>query len=771
MIPERRRSRLPAAVALAAAVFGSLVAWHYHTLGLTLTHYDARGHLIVARRIADSITPGGQQIGAVWLPLPHLLNALPVQIDFFYRTGMSAVALSIAEYAIAAGAIAWIVLWLTESPLAAVAGTAVFALNPNVLYLQSTPMTEPLLLATTSVAVAMIMAWSRADGAVRLKPDTTPVASHVVSGFSRTPSASIVGWAFALACLTRYEAWPVTISALIAAAWSRWRGGRPLISALRDVSAIAIYPAVAVAGFALFSRAVVGSWFVGSDFFVPENKALGDPMLSLAEIGWGTQQLSGALLTWIGGAGVATAVVIGLISRRRADALTVLALLGMAAIPWTAFLDGHPFRIRYMVPLMAVEAIGAGILAGSIPGRRLRAAAAIALLVLVGYELRPLDASAPMVLEAQWDRPNLTLREAVTSCITQPLHGEKIMASMGSLGHYMQEAAQSGLTIRDFLHEGNGDIWLAALEQPRPFAAWMLIEEKAEGGDMLARRAREHPEFLTGYARVCEGAGLALYRRARPEGRPLPEPDVDGERVRDPAEIDPAAGEILIRGQRAGRRLIAQFTADAPLAERHAHAAEDHRPRRGTAADEIPDEDRVVRREKLPRLAVAVAEYADASADVRLDGVAMPHGEPAHRRGERHDAQFQILLNLGAVRVDEVAVDRRHRPLVIADAESGVEIVAERGDVLRAKQRTGEVADLEREKIEIVDQHIVRRPSVGGPRAEPAKRKGQLLLSGGDWRSDEPEHRQRYYSCCHQTRHTRAPLLEGIAGKVPGPLN
>ena len=40
----------------------------------------------------------------------------------------------------------------------------------------------------------------------------------------------------------------------------------------------------------------------------------------------------------------------------------------------------------------------------------------------------------------------------------------KIMASMGSLGHYMQEASRAGFAIRDFLHEGNGDIWLAALD-------------------------------------------------------------------------------------------------------------------------------------------------------------------------------------------------------------------------------------------------------------------------------------------------------------------
>src|SRR5580692_6004191 len=99
-----------------------MVAIHYHHLGLTLSHYDARGHLIVARRIIDSITPGWQQIGAVWLPLPHLLNAIPVQFDFLYRTGASAVAISVLSFAITAGAIAWIVLAVTGSSSAALAG-------------------------------------------------------------------------------------------------------------------------------------------------------------------------------------------------------------------------------------------------------------------------------------------------------------------------------------------------------------------------------------------------------------------------------------------------------------------------------------------------------------------------------------------------------------------------------------------------------------------------------------------------------------------------
>src|SRR3954469_15502860 len=143
-----------------AGTIGIAAAVRYYLLGLTLSHYDARGHLIVARRIIDNITPGWQQIGAVWLPLPHLLNAIPVQIDAFYRSGASGVAISIASYALAAAAIAWIVLSLTESIPAAVAASLVFSLNANVVYLQATPMTEPLLLGLMALGVAMLLEWT-----------------------------------------------------------------------------------------------------------------------------------------------------------------------------------------------------------------------------------------------------------------------------------------------------------------------------------------------------------------------------------------------------------------------------------------------------------------------------------------------------------------------------------------------------------------------------------------------------------------------------------
>jgi len=537
------------ALAVLAAVVGTIVAIHYHRLGLTLSHYDARGHLVVARRILDSLTPGWQQIGAVWLPLPHLLNALPVQVDAWYRSGASAVAISIAAFAVSVGAISWIVLVLTESAAAAVAGAAVFALNPNVLYLQATPMTEPLLLALTTLAVAMLLNWTAGlkscatsarsitvaptparsisvapapPRSISVAQDFSPAVSVVAQDFSPAVSSAAVGWVFALACLTRYEAWPVTFAALGAAAWARWRQGDPAAIAARRVGAIALFPIAAIAGFLVFSRVVIGEWFVASGFFTPDNAALGDPVKSAAEIWYGLHSLSGLLLVAVAAAGAAALMMLGLVKNGWPPALIVLSLAATAALPWLAFIEGHPFRIRYMVPLIAIEAIGVGYalgLARRTLEPRLPARSAISLLIVVAvglmaYDLRPLDLTAPMVVEAQWDRPNVPIREQVTACLGSPRSGEKIMASMGSLGHYMQEASRAGFQLRDFLHEGNGDIWLAALAMgPRPFVKWVLIEEKAEGGDMLALRAREAPHFLDGYSRVCEGAGLALYKR------------------------------------------------------------------------------------------------------------------------------------------------------------------------------------------------------------------------------------------------------------------
>jgi len=240
-IPKPRRWSLSSSgvCAIATAAWGIVAAVYYSRLGLTLAHYDARAHLVVARRVFDSLTPGWQQVGAVWLPLPHVLNALPVQIDALYRNGMSGVAISIASMVLAAWAIARLIHRATGSIAGGAAAAALLMLNPDVLYLQSTPMSEPLLFGTTFLAVALIAEWAAvieprtsnlAPRASRLDPRSSrpPSRPDEESRFGGTGPARLSagpGWACVAAVLTRYEAWPVVGAAIVLAVIG-WRCGR-----------------------------------------------------------------------------------------------------------------------------------------------------------------------------------------------------------------------------------------------------------------------------------------------------------------------------------------------------------------------------------------------------------------------------------------------------------------------------------------------------------------------------------------------------------------
>jgi hypothetical protein len=493
---DDRSTWLAPLIALGVLAFGSIAAWHYSSLGLALAHWDARAHLVVARRILDSLMPGWQQIGAVWLPLPHVLNMIPVQVDAWYRTGASGIAISVLSMAAGAWALAALLHRTTGSRSAALAGGALVMLNPNVLYLQSTPMTEAVLFGTMLVSVALTARWVDDGG-----------------GPARIP-----GLALAAACMTRYEAWPISVALIGLAAVALLRRGAPLRAAVQSAGRLALYPALAIALFMVNSRWTVGSWFVSGGFFVAENEALGRIGLAWEQVRDGVLRLSGRATVWPAYAGIGVLLFEFARSRRRASLILVLALLAAAALPLYAYVQGHPVRIRYSVVLVvACSAIAsAGI---AVLHRRLRPLAAAGLVAAVLLQSLPFDRSAPLIVEAQRDARNVRGRETVTRYLEQHYDARLIMMSMGSLAHYMHDLSRSGFSLREFLHEGNGELWVfALLLGPRGYVGWVIIEEQAEGGDVLSLRSRARRSFLDGFERVAEGGGVALYREVSVQG-------------------------------------------------------------------------------------------------------------------------------------------------------------------------------------------------------------------------------------------------------------
>jgi hypothetical protein len=505
-------------VALAAALLGVTAAVLYYQQGLTLSHYDAKGHLVVARRILDSLRPGWWQIGAVWLPLPHLLNMLPVQIDWLYRTGLSAVVMSIASFSLTATTIWWWIRRATGSRVAAAAGTLLFATQPDVLYLQSTPMTEPLLMACTTLGVALIWRWvvevmaahdrARAAAVSPVDADADSDAERRIARLGRW-----AGIAFAAAVLTRYEAWPITAAALSISVLVMIAMGAPIVASFKRGFTIAIFPILAIIAFLMLSRATVGSWLVTGGFYIPDNPDYHRPFKSLGSVWWALRQLNGNLTVSIAAAAGVLCVIAALARRVHRPLLIAAALTASSALPAFAFYNGHPFRIRYMVTLTVAAAVAGGLGIGLLP-RIARVAVAVLLAAVTIGETPPFPRTSPMLAEAQWDKPRSRERQNVTACLRAQYDGAPILASMGSLAHYMQETSHAGFNLRDYIHEGIGQIWTSSLEMgARHHAGWVLIEEQAEGGDELARLRDAKPAFLAGFTRICEGGGVALYKR------------------------------------------------------------------------------------------------------------------------------------------------------------------------------------------------------------------------------------------------------------------
>jgi 4-amino-4-deoxy-L-arabinose transferase-like glycosyltransferase len=136
-----------AATAIALAALSAAAIIWINSQGYTLYYGDAEAHLNIARRIVDSRTPGYDQVGTTWLPLPHALMLPFVGNDGWWRSGLAGAFPAGACFVIAGTLFYAAVRAIFDSRAAGFAAVALFALNPNVLYLQAIPMTEAVFFA------------------------------------------------------------------------------------------------------------------------------------------------------------------------------------------------------------------------------------------------------------------------------------------------------------------------------------------------------------------------------------------------------------------------------------------------------------------------------------------------------------------------------------------------------------------------------------------------------------------------------------------------
>ena len=194
---------------------GMLAAWvsigsffYYLRRDEILMLGDSVAHINIARRVFDSLNPGLAQLGTVWLPLPHLLMIPFLLSDKMWQSGIGGSIPSMIAYVFGVVGIFRLVGILLEATglpepetqLPSSMAALVYAANPNLVYMQSTALTEPLYLVFFIWAVVYFAdfaaTWQKA-GLQRMKPEQ--------GGADRAlpPCAVFV----TCAELTRYDGW------------------------------------------------------------------------------------------------------------------------------------------------------------------------------------------------------------------------------------------------------------------------------------------------------------------------------------------------------------------------------------------------------------------------------------------------------------------------------------------------------------------------------------------------------------------------------------
>jgi Dolichyl-phosphate-mannose-protein mannosyltransferase len=509
--PASREETFP--LVLAAVLLSFVALLLSFSRDYLLLYGDAVAHLGIARRILDSRNPGLIQLGGVWLPLPHLLMLPFAQKLEWWQNGLAGAWPSLICYIASVAGLYRLARHLLM-PRWALAATAFYALNPNLLYLATTAMTEPLFLAlliwTTLLTVECVAAIRVARYAVvarRLILVSVFILAAVYTRYDGWVLGATV-WCVLTFMLARYgDVWRkvapsfVFFTLLVVAGPVSWLAYNqhffhdPLDFIRGPYSASAIEKKTAAPGldhyhgwhnpfwaFVYYARtAQVDAAFWETGFLVMA-AAIGGAVLAVRR-----RLALPALLLWLPLPFYIYSVAYGSVpifipqlwphsyynSRYGMEMLPALALFAFVAVQWNEGRWGRsqPLAKRLMQPIV---------------------------LLLIALSTVGMMYRTPLVLKEAIN--NSTTRVGFESALARQL----LALPKGSVilmynSDHVGALQYAGIPLRQTINEGDYDSFQAALAAPAEHAAYVV----AIAGDPVSTAVAAHPEGLTELTILC----------------------------------------------------------------------------------------------------------------------------------------------------------------------------------------------------------------------------------------------------------------------------
>ncbi|HEY0758928.1 MAG TPA: glycosyltransferase family 39 protein [Acidisarcina sp.] len=504
-------------VAAAASLLSAVSLLYCAHRHLLLLYGDAVAHLHIARRVVDSLNPGYHQLGSVWLPLPHIL-LLPfvLRMDWWQSAVPAAVPSMLCYVAGCVGIYRLARLWL--QPAQAAVALAFYSLNPGLLYMQTTAMTEPLFLAEMIWAALLLAVHARA----------------LAAGEQRRAGRALLwaGLVLVGAVYTRYDGWIYGCFAWLIAAANLWRhrgwfrqrvGGAFVLFTVILAVAPAIWIAYNACQFGdpldfmrgpYSARAIETRTAVPGSGHYPGWHSM--PVASLyflkAAEGGAAPVVLGNVLLWLSVAGTVYAAY------RWREAAMAAALLLWIPLPFYAYSVAYgsvPIHIplwwphswyntRYGMEMLPAFALAAAMLTALLREAARRRKPQLerwivpVMLAAIGLDCAGLALARPLVLQEAFANSETRIpfeRSLAKALLQMPAHREILMYTSAHIGALQQ----AGILLRGTTNEGDYYQWNAALR--RPAAPGRVVV--AIDGDPVALAVAAHPEGLRLLRTVC----------------------------------------------------------------------------------------------------------------------------------------------------------------------------------------------------------------------------------------------------------------------------
>ncbi len=508
--PARREEVMPLALAAVAVAFVALIVCV--TKGYLLLYGDAVAHLGIARRILDTRNPGLIQLGGVWLPLPHLLMLPFVQRLDWWQNGLAGAWPSLLFFVLSVVGFYRLTRRLVP-PAWALVATAFYGLNPNLLYLSTTAMTEPLFLA--------IIIWTT----LLTMEGVSAIRAGKVKAVNRT--LLLLGLLIMAAVFTRYDGWIFGATVWCVMAWQLYRS-----SIRQQVTAgFAIFTLLAVAGPAMWLAYNQHFFHDPLDFMRGPYSAAAiekrtTPPGSHHYPGWHapvwaavlymrTSQLDAA--AWETGFVVAALAIAGVVLavRKRLELSSLLLWVPLPFYIYSIAFGSIPIFIpplpphsyynsRYGMEMLPAFAVFAALALAWVQGQLLEKRPLAArlmqpiVLFLLAANAVTMMYRIPLVLKEA--KMNSTSRMSFEGAIAReltsfPAGSTILMYNSDHVGALQQ----AGIPLKQTISETDYDSWKVALAAPAQHAAYVV----AIDGDPVAAAVKERPEGLSELVVLC----------------------------------------------------------------------------------------------------------------------------------------------------------------------------------------------------------------------------------------------------------------------------